>query len=510
MKTVLWKLIRHGLMALTIVVSACGSSAQDYAVEPIAVRSVAGTSTDGNFAVRGTFSPAIAEPLTDGVFALLGTMRSVVPASPSAGPELIVNGSFENTMDSFERDGQGLMILRDGATNIPGWTVTLGEMAWIDNGNVYGAATPFGGMFLDLTGLFGPSAGLIQTIPTVPGHRYRLSLALGFNSLYSGRNAVSVCAGGANTIFVMSPAAMTGDQWQRYEFRFTADVSSSVIAIEPIATTGGYLGLDNVSVTEDPSPDSNSTVDLVVNGSFENDCSNTFVPNGHGVMALTPGSTAIPGWTTTGAEIAWGMNGNAFGSGSSFGALFLDLTGYHDAPPYGGVTQNLATEAGGHYRLTFAVGSDEDVGAYRGPMSILATVGERSESFTFNPTGEGNQWETFTMTFVATTSSTPLTLTGMSSFGGAYLGLDRVSVVADEGSNQLQLTGVASSGGGLTLSFPTVAGAHYLLETSVSLTPGGWQTLAGSERVGTGNPISISTVIDPRAPQRFIRLRRTP
>ena len=48
----------------------------------------------------------------------------------------------------------------------------------------------------------------------------------------------------------------------------------------------------------------------VQNGSFE---TGTFVDNGAGAASLGVGSTAITGWTTTNAELAWIVNGDAYG-----------------------------------------------------------------------------------------------------------------------------------------------------------------------------------------------------
>ena len=63
-------------------------------------------------------------------------------------------------------------------------------------------------------------------------------------------------------------------------------------------------------------------------------------------------------------------------------------------------------------------------------MSVLATAGASSQSFTFTPSGSGNQWGRFSFNFIATSSSTLLTLIGTGSAGGSYLGLDNIQVVA--------------------------------------------------------------------------------
>ncbi len=80
---------------------------------------------------------------------------------------------------------------------------------------------------------------------------------------------------------------------------------------------------------------------LLVNGSFEaatNAATLSF-------ESLSPGSTNIPGWTTTNAELTW--DGPDVGISPSLtaaqGSDFLDLTGVHDSPPYGAVFQTIAT-----------------------------------------------------------------------------------------------------------------------------------------------------------------------
>lgn len=173
------------------------------------------------------------------------------------------------------------------------------------------------------------------------------------------------------------------------------------------------------------SPTANA--DLIVNGSFEN-TNNTFVSDANGAMSLTAGSTTIPGWTTTNAEVAWISNTNAFGVTTPYGAYYLDLAGYHDSPPYGGVTQNITTVSGQAYTLSFAIGTYQSNGVYQGPNSVMATAGGSSHTFTSNPAGAGSQWETFSMNFVASSTTTMVSLVGTGAGGGAYIGLDNVSV----------------------------------------------------------------------------------
>ena len=161
---------------------------------------------------------------------------------------------------------------------------------------------------------------------------------------------------------------------------------------------------------------------IIQNGSFEQG-------NFSGDPSLAVGSTAIPGWTVTNAEIALGMNG-IFGLATPYGSQFLDLTGYHDSVPYGGVTQDIATTTGASYHLSFSLGADQSSDIYAGPVSAAASAGGGSQVFTFTPPpgSAGNQWGTFGLDFIATGSTTPITIIGTQSTGGQFIGLDNVSV----------------------------------------------------------------------------------
>jgi hypothetical protein len=166
---------------------------------------------------------------------------------------------------------------------------------------------------------------------------------------------------------------------------------------------------------------------LLQNGSFEN-TAGTFVNNGFGWMSLNPGSTVIPGWTTTTAELAWGQNGNSDGGTTPFGDFFFDLAGFHNFFPYGGVTQTINTTVNQKYTLSLSLGILNPT--YPGPISVTATAGSSNQTFTFNPSSSGNQWGGFSLDFTATSTSTPISIVGISTANTYYLGLDNVSVEA--------------------------------------------------------------------------------
>ena len=170
--------------------------------------------------------------------------------------------------------------------------------------------------------------------------------------------------------------------------------------------------------------------DLITNGSFE-DTQGTFVANaGTGYMSLNTGSTVIPGWTITNQEILWANNSNVEGFATPYGSSFLDLTGSSGHPfTYAGVTQSINTTVGQQYTLSLSLGVKSPF--YSGPMSVTATAGSSNQTFTYNPSGSGNQWGIFSFDFTATNISTPISILGISSANQSYFGLDNVSVTSN-------------------------------------------------------------------------------
>jgi hypothetical protein len=506
---------RHSLLlsAGLLVAGACGARG-DFALDWFSLGNGGGTSTGGEYALDAVIGEPVAGSMSGGGY----VMDSGFQGALSAAAELILNGSFENLGNTFVADGYGLMPLPAGSTNIPGWTTTAAELAWVSNTNTFGAATPFGVFSLELTGYHDarPYGGVMQTIATVPGQQYRLSLALGSNADYpgaGGQKSVSVCVDSASTTFTLSPTNASGNLWSDFSFTFTAGSTSSVVRIGGLVSGGGvYLGLDNVSVTPDSSPPATNSGDLVVNGGFENtDC--LFAPDAYGLQSLPTGSAAIPGWTVTNAELLWAINGNAFGPGSPFGSFFLDLTGYHDGLPYAGVMQTLATSPGQSYRLSFSLGAHQSIAAFSGPMSVGVTVGSVSNVFTFRPAAgaTGNVWMTFTSDFVATDTATPLSLAGIASGGGGNLGLDSVSVLPlTVAPSELRITAVERLGDDLHLSFTSTAGRTYALQSLTDLPLGDWVTLPGAVISAADETLTLTVTNAFTAPRQFYRVQQSP
>jgi hypothetical protein len=126
-------------------------------------------------------------------------------------------------------------------------------------------------------------------------------------------------------------------------------------------------------------------------------------------------------------------------------------------------------------------------------MAVVAMAGSVSNQFTFNPSGTSNQWATFTLDFTATAGTTDVTLVGKVSGGGAYLGLDQISVVPL--GPRLKIA--AAEPGQATVSWkPATPG--FVLQETWTLPPANWTNSPS----GTTNPIPVPAT----GPTRFYRL----
>lgn len=161
---------------------------------------------------------------------------------------------------------------------------------------------------------------------------------------------------------------------------------------------------------------------LETNGSFE---VGHFVPDGNDTMSLQPGAVDMTGWIVFQAELAWIGPTNPFGVVASAGDYSLDLAGYHDSVPYGGVTQILATSAGNVYHLSFDVGANTR--ASNSNSAVTATAGGTTNTYSATATN-GQTWVSVGFDFTATGPFTTINLSGSNLFNTNYVGLDNVEV----------------------------------------------------------------------------------
>ena len=170
-----------------------------------------------------------------------------------------------------------------------------------------------------------------------------------------------------------------------------------------------------------------SHANLLVNGSFEFGNFVPALPVTDDTMPLAVGATDMTGWTVQNAALAWIGPSNPFGLSASDGGYFLDLSGYHDNAPYGGVlqAQTISTTIGAQYRVSLDIGTSPPYDS--APVSVQVTAGSASSIFTSAPLNV-NQWETFTFDFTATSANTTISFDGLASTNEKYIGLDNVSI----------------------------------------------------------------------------------
>jgi len=122
------------------------------------------------------------------IFVTLLALAAVFPASGQQAaqpPNLVPNGSFENTKLTWVNTNCNYMALLAGATAIPKWTVTpdtVHEIVWAMTPTCDGFTAAAGKFFVDLSGFGGdsPNGAATQTIKKkfVAGQQYTFSLAV--------------------------------------------------------------------------------------------------------------------------------------------------------------------------------------------------------------------------------------------------------------------------------------------------------------------------------------------
>jgi hypothetical protein len=185
-------------------------------------------------------------------------------AGNASAASLIINGSFEQGSFTGGSFGYPLaqQIIGPDSTTLPGWTVT-GELAWIASGQA-GITVSNGTYALDLTGFCDlscgtPYGGVQQTVLTTPGTTYTLSFLAGnypFNTL---QPTIVVNIGGNPYSFTLPSTTSASGVWDSETITFIATTASTLISFTGVYSVGAegstnYLGLDNVSLSDPPSP----------------------------------------------------------------------------------------------------------------------------------------------------------------------------------------------------------------------------------------------------------------
>jgi hypothetical protein len=132
--------------------------------------------------------------------------------------------------------------------------------------------------------------------------------------------------------------------WIPETIAFTATSTTTQVSFQSLNGANGTVYgplLDGVSLASAAAPGTN----LLVNGSFE---------SASGCIA---GTTSLPGWTVSAGNIDIGGPTCAYPDPAADGTYFIDLTGSFGAGA-GTIYQNVATQIGTRYTLTFFFGAN--------------------------------------------------------------------------------------------------------------------------------------------------------
>ena len=259
-------------------------------------------------------------PGTHETFFMLHTDSGDIPIPifklTAVGGELLVNGGFESDLTGW-RPGGNVSAL-SGAPYAPAEGMKLAAFNAADSA---------------------PGGSLVQEVTVIPGHRYRLQVAVGNLAYNSLPQRIQVQAGETangniplapvlDAFDISAPSVPGGTNWlaRSYEFVVLTDKLSIVFNDLSLHTNSVDLVVDRVSLTEVPAP-----AESVVNGSFENGF-NAWSAGGNVSVQSAP-----PYGPTDGTWLA------------SFNAV--------NSSPNGSLEQDVNVTAGRRYRLSFDVGN---------------------------------------------------------------------------------------------------------------------------------------------------------
>jgi choice-of-anchor C domain-containing protein len=182
---------------------------------------------------------------------------SLVAAAGSANAaNLIVNGGFNNGQ-TVSAPGGTFATLGTNSTAMNGWTVTSGDIDWIQG---YWQSADGDGFSVDLNGN-NPGA-ISQTINTVAGQSYQLTFAMSANpdsTVDSTRIAVIGANGtiGSASYTLTAANSKSNMLWTTETFDFVANSSTTAISFTSGSVDGDCCygaAIDNVAVAGVPEP----------------------------------------------------------------------------------------------------------------------------------------------------------------------------------------------------------------------------------------------------------------
>ena len=212
-----------------------------------------------------------------------------------------------------------------------------------------------------------------------------------------------------------------------------------------------------------------ASLNLIADGGFEAN------PAEHGGYTHIAGGASFDNgaWRVTGVDIL--HVDTAFHAGANPPLTFdahggrdsLDLTGTGNSGPGDGIYQEVATEAGKTYTLSFWVGRAMSSGSVGGDYRSNATMrlsidGGLPMDFVNGDTiDSGIAWKQFTTSFVATGPSTRIAF--LNGLGNDYLGLDDVALTGGGAVPETAVWSLTVGGfgmlGGMLRRRPRVSGS---------------------------------------------------
>ncbi len=319
------------------------------------------------------------------------------PSAQAAGANLVVNGSFEEPE-----------VTKD-------WKLSQGPNIEVQQGN---AGKPYDGkklVELDSTAV----SKIYQDIPTEVGKAYKLTFAFSPRPGVAD-NKLNVYWGDTLVAKLKeSGQGLSNTKWQVYTYdNLKATETTTRLSFDDLNeksdTLGSYIdAISLVAQAADSSgcPDPTQGKNLVVNGSFEEP-----------TVELLGYPESVPGWQLfagSAVEFQQGIVAKPYD-----GKQIVELDGLEAS----GIYQDIATEAGKTYKLTFAFSPRPDVADNK-----LKVLWGDTEVVKLDKNGEslsGADWQVYTYDLKATSDSTRLSFDDLDETSdglGSYI--DGVSVV---------------------------------------------------------------------------------
>ncbi|HEV7256526.1 MAG TPA: Ig-like domain-containing protein, partial [Bosea sp. (in: a-proteobacteria)] len=312
-----------------------------------------------------------------------------IAPSTAVGPELIVNGGFEDLTGADDAASWGYRNTNPAGV-IAGWVNTGDTRAEVHRDTVGGIGAVEGTYWFDMEGA-PKNARLVQTVAGVTeGETYRLSFAIADTDTAQASDTITVYWGG-QIIYTGIPK----NKWQEITIDVVGGAGDGSNKLEFASTTvspnGAGVALDKVSmVWIDQSPN------LIVNGSFE-DLTGANNGNWSGDWGYRNDSGVIAGWTQTNtaaggrAELHFDTQN---GVSAKDGKVWFDMDGNGNNARL--VQKVAGVEAGATYRLSFFIAdadartTDDGIRVYWGGQLVYEGV----------PT---NSWQAITVDVVGGT-----------------------------------------------------------------------------------------------------------